>query len=258
MGKVHFFFWVFVLSLFKPSPLFAHPLINEVFPVGSDDWVEIYNPQTEPAVDLSLYLLRDSSKTNKVSLTGSLPPGGYAVFAFGNKLNNGGDVVKLLQNSDNEVIDEVSYGKGTDCAVKENQSIGRNASKQLVIFVSPTKGQLNTEGTSCQKETLPSSVEKITPPTAVPRIEETSTNIEEHVLASEAEEKTPLPSNSPLPEPSSAESLPSLSPIPEVNSSPVLGNAFIVAGCICVVIAVGGFLLIFKKRYNEKHAQETS
>ncbi len=258
MSTSRFVFIATVVLFFLPSQIFAHPVINEVYPVGSDDWVEIHNPPSEPAVDLSQYVLRDSSKTNKVTLTGNLAPGGFAVFAFGNKLNNGGDTVKLVQNSDNSVVSEQSYGKGTECVLSENQSVGRNTQGTVVIFSSPTKGQQNNDGSLCVKaKTTPAPIETKPEPTVRAVIEEIPQTIYEEpfVKAASTEEETPTidsPSNMP-----STTAFISATKAP-IESKPtgVVGNAVIGLGVVCILVSIVGFLRILKKRYNEKHAQE--
>lgn len=256
MSTSRSFFILIVFFLFSPLHVFAHPVINEVYPVGSDDWVEIYNPASEPVVDLSTYVLRDSSKTNKVVLTGSLPPGGFTVFAFGNKLNNGGDTVKLLQNSDNSVVNEMSYGKGTDCVVSENQTIGRNAQGSIVVFSNPSKGQQNNDGSSCLKS---KSTED---PIPTPKLTVEVKPVEEvyEILTSEPEVKAAVVEQKIEQSPSATQTVtPSVSDMempPSVEPSQTIGNTVVGLGVVCILVAIVGLLHVGKKRYNEKHAQE--
>lgn len=105
---------IFLLSifLFHSQIVYASLFINE-FSSGtsSDDWVELYNSGSD-AVDLSLYILRDStnSDSNKKDLSGTVPSGGFVTVDYSNKLNNGGDIIRLLLKSDESGIDQVGYG----------------------------------------------------------------------------------------------------------------------------------------------------
>lgn len=139
------------LFILIPSKIFSQVVINEFSSAAGSssdpDWVEIYNSGSE-SIDLSLYRLRDDTETNKKDLEGTLNPGGFAVFEWSNKLNNSGDIIKLLLiSSETNFIDQVAYGDlGNDIpAPTTGQSAGRypDGSATWSIFSSSSKGITN-------------------------------------------------------------------------------------------------------------------
>ena len=123
----------------------ASPLINEFSSNTSPDWIEVYNSGSE-TLDLSLYRIRDLTANNKLDLSGSLEPGGFAAFDWSNKLNNSGDIIKLVHISDESIIDQTSYGdQGGINAPNSTQTGGRgqDGGGEWVLFVSPSKGSSN-------------------------------------------------------------------------------------------------------------------
>ncbi len=134
---------------FGRSISFAAPLINEFSSNTSPDWIEIYNSGNE-TVDLSLYRIRDLTANNKLDLSGSLEPGGFAAFDWSNKLNNSGDLIKLVLSSDESVIDQVTYGdQGGLVSPNSNQTGGRDqdGGGEWVLFESSSKGSSNNSST---------------------------------------------------------------------------------------------------------------
>jgi hypothetical protein len=122
-------FLVFILIFFRFFTVAsAQVVINEFSSFTSADWVEVYNFGTE-TVNLSGYLIRDSTETNKIDLDGNIESGGFLSFGFSNRLNKDGDTVKLLKiNGVNEdLIDSIPYGgDGQVCSpINETESIGR-------------------------------------------------------------------------------------------------------------------------------------
>jgi hypothetical protein len=176
----------FVLFLFYPTISLASAeslVINEFSSYGSDDWVELYN-KGSASVDLSLYRLRDSTQTNKLDLTGMLDPGNYAVFGWGSKLNNDGDTVKLvLQSDETHIVDQIVYGQDSDVPVPATgTSVGRrqDGDSAWVLFSQPSKGQTNDLAT-----VMPTST-----PTPFPTPTPTRTPTPTH---------TPTPTRNPTP-----------------------------------------------------------
>lgn len=142
-----------VLSIVKTA--FASPVINEFYSAESSDWIEIYNPENE-VIDLAAYRIRDSSENNKIDLSGSLAAKGFVSIEWSNKLNNVGDLIKLVLTSDNSVIDQVSYGdQGGISSPESGQSAGRkiDGGTEWVLFVTHSKGSSNN------------SISVFTPPT---------------------------------------------------------------------------------------------
>ncbi|MBI2268123.1 MAG: lamin tail domain-containing protein [Candidatus Blackburnbacteria bacterium] len=87
-----------------------HPVINEFFSSGSNDWIELYNPRADP-IDLSGWKLDDNGGTSAVYTFGSvtIPAGGFVLQGGTFGLNNDGDTVRLIDSSGN-TRDAVPYG----------------------------------------------------------------------------------------------------------------------------------------------------
>ncbi len=126
--------------------------INEFVanPVSGNDWVELYNNGSS-SVDLSGWRLNDSGSEME-SLSGSIAVGGFVVVDVSNRLNQGGDAIKLI-DSYGFIIDEVTYGTGAfDAPVPYGaNSTGRSPDGQdtdvdsadFYIFTSLTQGNSN-------------------------------------------------------------------------------------------------------------------
>ena len=97
----------------SPKQVFAADiLINEFSSATSgDDWVELYNTSSSQSEDLSNYTLIDGSTSgNPVTFSCILAPQGFVIASWSNRLNNGGDIVRL-KNVDT-FVDCVAYGDG--------------------------------------------------------------------------------------------------------------------------------------------------
>jgi len=127
---------------------YASLYINEFNSSSSSDWVEIYNSD-DSSVDLSKYIVRDSSSTNKYELTGSLEGKSFMTFDWGDNLNNTGDTIKLQLKTDDTMIDEVVYGANGTAAPTGSQTAGRSpdGSANWSLFTSATKGSSNNSST---------------------------------------------------------------------------------------------------------------
>lgn len=140
---------VLIFAFLIAKPIYADLFINEFSSSTSDDdWIEIYNSGPE-SIDLGDYRLRDDTATNKLDLGDMLAPQGFKVFQWSNKLNNSGDIIKLiLKNDENNITDQVAYGdKGNDVSAPSgNQSAGRqsNGSAQWIMFASPSRESSNS------------------------------------------------------------------------------------------------------------------
>jgi hypothetical protein len=173
---------------------FALPVINEFYSAESSDWIEIYNPGPE-TVDLSVYKIRDSSENNKIDLSGNLSAGGFAVFEWSNKLNNGGDQIKIHLSSDESVIDQTSFGdSGGIIAPAKGQTAGRKSDggNEWVLFTAHSKG-LSNNSVSIFTPATPSPTKTPTP-TRTP----TSTKTPTATKTNAAFSKTPNPSTTPV------------------------------------------------------------
>lgn len=229
MRAIRFLFAFILLSSIFCKSSFAALYINEFSSGTTSDWVEIYNSDTN-SVDLSLYILRDSTVTNKLDLSGSIGANGFATFEWSNRLNNPGDTIKLLLSADESVIDQVVYGEGGLQAPQDTQTAGRNpdGSSNVVLLSFSTKGVSNNTATSVPTATLtptnsPTSTNTPTPiksPTPTPTIKLTST-------------PTPVifanPTKTPTPKPTSVSSAPNSiitnTQVPQNINSDVLGSS---------------------------------
>ncbi|MBI2327736.1 lamin tail domain-containing protein [Candidatus Curtissbacteria bacterium] len=222
MFKIHLLtisFAIILFLIFTPQVLAAGLVINEFVSdtagtAADPDWVEMYNSGSE-SVDLSKYRLRDNTVTNKLDLTGTIEPGGFAAFDWSNRLNKDGDLIKLVEivNESNQ-IDQVAYGNETGGEVgapESGQSTGRqtDGAATWVIFLSPTKAS-NNRGAIVVPTPSPTPT-----PTPVPTPSPTLS-------------PTPSPKSSPSPSPTPQKSptlKPKPSPTPSSAESPqVLGQ----------------------------------
>jgi len=175
--QVFAFIAAFSMFLFVSNTSFASPLINEFSSSSSSDWVEIYNPDPE-SIDLSIYRIRDLTATNKKDLSGNLDPGGFATFDWSNKLNNAGDLIKLVLISDESVVDETSYGdQGGISAPQSNQTGGRkqDGNSEWILFITSSKGSSNNSSEVYVPPT-PTNTPQLTP-TKTPKPTKTPTPV---------------------------------------------------------------------------------
>lgn len=147
--------FLFLFFIF-PNKAFANLYINEFSSGTSDgDWVEIYNSDSN-SLSLSDYIIRDSTSSNKIVLTGEIIGYGFAVFNWSNKLNNDGDTIRLLLKSDESSVDQVIYGKdGSIVAPKDTQTVGRipDGSPSLLNLSISSKGSSNNSASSVPIDT---------------------------------------------------------------------------------------------------------
>jgi len=147
-------FLALAFFLLQTTFVYADLVINEFSSGSSSDWVELYlSPSATESADLSLYQLEDSGSGGSKELLGLIAPGEFNVTSWSNRLNNGGDTVKLVKISDGSIIDQISYGEnGQICAPSAEQSIGRSSdgAGSFVRFASQTQGNSNTaQQTAC-------------------------------------------------------------------------------------------------------------
>lgn len=127
---------------------------------GAEEWVELHNPGSEP-VDLAGWRIEDGAGGDTIdSLV--VPPNGHAVIAgrsvqftatvpvfrpkdgtIGGGLNNGGDVIRLVDPG-GVTIDQLTFGSGSDIpAPGEGRSLGRNEAGDWRLTIEPTPGGPN-------------------------------------------------------------------------------------------------------------------
>lgn len=161
---------LFFLQFFiRPSLVSASVLINEILPHPSSgaDWIELYNTESTE-LDISGWKIQDSTGDLTPFPDGtkfSSPSAFYQIFAS-NRLNNGGDSIKL-KDKDGNIIDEKSYNQDPG----EDISFGRypDGSNNWGILTSSTANNSNSSLVPSPTVT-PTNV-----PTAVPTSVPTST-----------------------------------------------------------------------------------
>ena len=95
-------------------------VLNEIFAPTGSDWLEIYN-KTDSEIDVSEWKIEDTATTPlKVFSSGTkIGPRRFLVVEVSNRLNNSGDIVRLVTKEGNE-IDIFAY-----TAVAQNKSFAR-------------------------------------------------------------------------------------------------------------------------------------
>jgi hypothetical protein len=171
MKQIVSFILLLLLLSSRVSPVYAKLWVNEFSSSGSTDWVEIYN-DSNTDVSLSDYRLRDSSVTNKLDLTGSIQAKGFAVFDWSDRLNNGGDAIRLLKKSDeSQIEDTIIYGSNDGSVIAAPAAGQYGARKtdggsEFAVFSSDTRGTVNSNAPQVPTPTpTPTESPKPTPTT---------------------------------------------------------------------------------------------
>jgi len=174
--KILITFIVFLAVFLVPSKnVLAEVFINEFSSYGDSDWVEIYRTKEE---NLSLYKLEDAAgNTKELSLSDC--NGDFCVVNWSNKLNNSGDVIKLILLPIT-VVDQITYGNEEGALIEApqaGQSAGRVSDGENIwaIFSTPTKGSTNNAGVLLPTLT-PTPTQVFTPtltPTPIPILKAT-------------------------------------------------------------------------------------
>lgn len=150
-------------------------VINELLPhpTSGGDWIELYN-KDQIEVDLEGWKMEDSTSEVEVFATGTKIASGpaFLVVSVGNRLNNGGDTIKL-KNSQGADIDVKSYSQDPG----EDIAIGRypDGEDGWGILTSPTKGGANSPlvPTNTPSPTTSPTEAVVPDPTNTPKPEET-------------------------------------------------------------------------------------
>ncbi|OGY08700.1 MAG: hypothetical protein A2782_04245 [Candidatus Blackburnbacteria bacterium RIFCSPHIGHO2_01_FULL_43_15b] len=265
-------------SILSTKSAFAALSINELASntegtTVDPDWVEIYNSGPD-SVDLLLYRLKDGSTNNK-DLSGTLQSGSFASFDWSNRLDNSGDVIKLVLKSDETTsADQVGYGDaGSNVAAPgTGQSAGRSidGAGAWVLFSTTSKGLSNSSSAAAPTPT-PSPTPTPTPsPTLQPTQAPTNTPIPTH-----APTNTPTPTKKPTPTPiveaeepasdsgvvlgeSTITPTPTLEPTPTETikvegvswKTPVMASVFVILGLGLVGFSAFSFWQQYKGRNN--------
>lgn len=189
MPKIFSIFILFLI-LVLPQQVLADSdiVINEFYALGGSDtpdWIELFN-KTDSKVDIEGWQIKDETESNKIILDGYVCPHSFRKFTFSNRLNNGGDKIRLFKSGSDQSIDELTYFSQNIPAHTQEQSTGRSpdGSGSWIVFSTPSPN----DDTSCDQPT-----------------------------------PTPTPTRSPTPSPSPAKSpspSPKSSPSPLVTKSP--------------------------------------
>jgi hypothetical protein len=131
--------------------------INEFAAVteGSNDWVELYN-ESGSKISLSSWTLKDSTETNKVTLSGCVSSRGFRKFTFLNRLNNGGDKIRLFDKNNN-LIDSLTYFSEKIPTHEKGQSTGRDpdGSDNWKVLSTPTPKNTICKTSSTSSQSYP-------------------------------------------------------------------------------------------------------
>jgi len=112
-------FLVLFLALFFSSGLFdsvlaesSNVFISEFAAITAGtkeypDWIEIYNTSNE-TISIEGWHIKDSTDSNKITLSGCIKPKSFRKFDFSNKLNNSGDQIRLI-NANSNLVESVNY-----------------------------------------------------------------------------------------------------------------------------------------------------
>jgi len=140
--------------LFFPKAIYAadNLVINEFSANTSPDWIELYNAGDEN-VDLTKYILQDSTSEIYKFDSGVLEPQKYLVVEVDSRLDKAKDIVKLVYKIDeehNSVAEEIPYGtNGIVAAPSETQSVGKDVdgTGNFILITNPTMGFSNCNPT---------------------------------------------------------------------------------------------------------------
>lgn len=131
-------------------------VINEVYTLGNNDWIELYNKGNSKITppQLKELKLKDDTGVFKTLPEEEINAKEYFVIEVGDRLNNGGDSVTLLNKQEN-VLDTVTYGPSANLIPTSDKSLGRypNGTGDFQLMP-PTKGAENIQETS-EPETNP-------------------------------------------------------------------------------------------------------
>ena len=222
-----------LLLVLTIEPINAQVVLNSFYSEATDDWVELVNT-TDRQVEITGYKLRDTASSDIHTWERTfIPAKGNCILKVGNRLNNKGDTIYLLNSSDQQ-IDCLLYGNGNggQCERTLSSSPPNSPSSNCI---SPTP-----EPTQSPQPTPTET----TTPTATPSPESTQT----------PRPKTPSPKPTVLSITSTKTSTPAAVETEAPgqtteNSSPITAYLFIGIGTAFLGAAVAPFV---KKEYNKR------
>lgn len=134
-------------------------------PQEGNEWVEIFNPTSSAALDISGYKIDDiegGSSPFTIPQGTTIGPQNYLYFSFSSRLNNDGDSVRLIDTS-GKVLEEYSYGQSS-----KGISFAKDTQGAWQETTTPTPGAANiitkpqVEGTTTEGKTSQSTTKKST------------------------------------------------------------------------------------------------
>lgn len=262
MKKIAFFIFLFLILSIRTSLASSAILINEFSALSEPDWVEIYNNSSEK-INVGGWVIRDSTESNKINLTGYICPNSFRKFDFSNRLNNGGDIIKILDSeSSTTPINEITYFSSTIPEHQASQSTSRQSqgSENWQVLTSPSPE--NDE--SCFPEPTPSPQPSLSPspspssnptPKSTPKIStkfptpspspKPSDNQSKEVLGEKTDNSTPSANLS-----SNYQDSPSPATGYTQESSQKIAGIFIGVGS--VLVAISAAIYLWYKRLQDK------
>lgn len=132
------------------TPVSRAVVINELLAApsgGQTEWVELYNAGATTAT-LEGWVVQEGAGSRR-TLHGALPAGGYAVISPAGNLNNGGDLMLLL-DAERVVVHQIAYGNWDDGNRSDNPpappagtALARQTSGGFTVTSTPTPGATN-------------------------------------------------------------------------------------------------------------------
>jgi hypothetical protein len=160
--RLTFFLFLIGLAFLVPevSPVDAQASsikINEFAAVtdGSNDWVELFN-EGSSRISLEGWELKDSLESSPKELSGCIAPGGFRKINFSNRLNNGGDEIRLFDKN-NSLIDSLKYFSDKVPVHEKGGSTGRNPedSENWSAFTTSTPKNTTCKTSSTSSQNYP-------------------------------------------------------------------------------------------------------
>lgn len=125
----------------NPTPVVLQSIvINEFYAYSSEDWIELYNPNSQ-TINISGWTLDDantSSDMHEFPENAQISANSFIIANVGTRLNKNGDTITLYDNDAN-LIDEITYYSTTDGVSKGRHPDGGDWYECL----EPSKGLSN-------------------------------------------------------------------------------------------------------------------
>lgn len=173
--------FTFICSFLTKS-VFASVKINEFSSASAEEWVELYNDDSQNTIEITNWIIQDTTSNSKEAELFKftdrtiIPPNGFCVKSFNNRLNNNGDRIRLVY--ENEIKDCVAYGNGNGVFCKDTKDLDlllgdltgarKPDGSENWTFNPPTKGYSNLIFLEPSEKVLCYSPTSTPSPTVVP------------------------------------------------------------------------------------------